>query len=109
MARLQQKKQAAVTTGLAGSPAFPAQWFTAYTRSPRRPGLLAAVASGIITRQLDTSVGVPGPRDFAVRAGITRQLMPSRPSHPAPNTRDDREASLLWARDGVKHTLDSVF
>jgi hypothetical protein len=30
MARLQQKKQAAVTTGGAGQPAFPARWFTAY-------------------------------------------------------------------------------
>jgi hypothetical protein len=27
MARLQQKKQAAVTTGSANHPAFPAQWF----------------------------------------------------------------------------------
>jgi hypothetical protein len=26
---------------------------------------------------------------------ITRQLMPPRPSHPAPNVRDDREAPLL--------------
>jgi hypothetical protein len=25
----------------------------------------------------------------------------SRPPHPAPNVRDDREAPLLWARDGA--------
>jgi len=25
--------------------------------------------------------------------------MPTRPSHPAPDTRDDREAPLSWARD----------
>jgi hypothetical protein len=31
MARLQQGKQAAVTTGTPNIPAFPAQWFTAYT------------------------------------------------------------------------------
>jgi len=30
MARLQQKKQAAVTTGTPNDPAFPAQWFKAY-------------------------------------------------------------------------------
>jgi hypothetical protein len=29
--RLQQKTQAAVTTGTLGIPAFPARWFTAYT------------------------------------------------------------------------------
>jgi hypothetical protein len=30
MARLQQKKQAAVTTGTPKHPALPAQWFKAY-------------------------------------------------------------------------------
>jgi hypothetical protein len=30
MARLQQEKQAAVTTGTPNIPAFPARWFTAY-------------------------------------------------------------------------------
>ena len=33
MARLQQGKQAAVTTGTPNSPAFPARWFTAYVRA----------------------------------------------------------------------------
>ena len=32
------------------------------------PGLLASVACRIITGKLDTSVGVPGPRVFAVRS-----------------------------------------
>jgi hypothetical protein len=31
MARLQQETQAAVTTGQPNMPAFPAQWFTAYS------------------------------------------------------------------------------
>jgi hypothetical protein len=31
MARLQQEKQAAVTTGQPEQPAFPAQWFTTYS------------------------------------------------------------------------------
>jgi hypothetical protein len=28
-----------------------------------------------------------------------------RPSHPAPNVRDDREPPLLWVRDGVRKPL----
>jgi hypothetical protein len=32
---------------------------------------------------------------------ITRRLMSRRPSHPAPNVRDDREAPLLRVRNGV--------
>jgi hypothetical protein len=41
--------------------------------------------------KLDTSVGAPGPHDFAVRT--------LRPPHPAPNVRDDRETPLY--RDGM--------
>ena len=48
--------------------------------------------------QVDTSVGVSGPHDFAVRPLITRQLISARPSHPAPDVRDDREAPLLVER-----------
>jgi len=32
-----------------------------------------------------------------------------RPSHPAPNVRDDREAPLMWVRDGGDHAGDSAF
>jgi len=46
-------------------------------------------------RQLDTSVGVSGPHDFAVRIDALRRRASLRPSHPAPNVRDDREAPLL--------------
>ena len=51
--------------------------------------------------KLDTSVGVSGPHDFAVRFRCSRQQHHPRPPHPAPNVRDDREAPLLWARDGA--------
>jgi hypothetical protein len=47
---------------------------------------------------LDTSVGVSGRYDFAVRKGAVRLSAPPRPSHPAPNVRDDREAPLLEER-----------
>jgi hypothetical protein len=62
-------------------------------------GLVATVACGYF-RKLDASVGASGPHDFAVRCNITRQLMSPHPLHPASNVRDDREAPLLWARDG---------
>jgi hypothetical protein len=39
-----------------------------------------------------------------VRAIIALTLQ--RPSHPAPNVRDDREPPLLWVRDGDKETTD---
>ena len=44
---------------------------------------------------LDTCLGVSGPHDFAVRFDIARPTISTRPSHPAPNTRDDREAPLF--------------
>jgi hypothetical protein len=48
-----------------------------------------------IFTKLDTSVGVSGPHDFAVRISTIRQRRYQRPSHPAFNVRDDREAPLL--------------
>jgi hypothetical protein len=50
-------------------------------------------------RQLDASVGASGPHDFAVRFKRCTSAAPKRPSHPAPNVRDDREAPLMW--DGM--------
>jgi hypothetical protein len=49
-------------------------------------------------RQLDASVEASGPHDFTVRSGALRPGAPSRPSQPAPDTRDDREAPLLEGR-----------
>jgi hypothetical protein len=46
-------------------------------------------------RQLDISVEISGPHDFAVRDDADRQSRASHPSHPAPNVRDDRETPLL--------------
>jgi hypothetical protein len=69
MARLQQETQAAVTTGSADQPAFPARWLTAYTWSPWRAGLSGHhVATTRVPRvALDTSIGVSGHHDFTVR------------------------------------------
>jgi hypothetical protein len=41
-----KKARTQVVTGTPNIPAFPAQWFTAYTRSPRCAGLLATVPPG---------------------------------------------------------------
>ena len=57
-------------------------------------------------RKLDTSVGVSGPHDFAVRHSAARLASPKRPSHPVPNVRDDREAPLLSGRDARKDAGD---
>ncbi|MGJ4999286.1 hypothetical protein ACQR0Z_33010 [Bradyrhizobium sp. HKCCYLS3077] len=66
MARLQQKKQAAVTTGSAEITRHsPRDGFHAYVAISPVSGLVATVASRIImTRRLSASVGAPGPRVF---------------------------------------------
>src|ERR1700737_460927 len=50
----------------------PRNGFNGFLRAPRRPGFLATVIGGLL-RQLDTSVGVSGPHDFAVRLSAVRQ------------------------------------
>jgi hypothetical protein len=55
-------------------------------------GLFRALVTGLSCHRrfadnpakLDTSVGVSGPHDFAVRHSFIRRLKPPRPSHPAP-------------------------
>ena len=91
------KKQAAVTTGSADHPAFPARWFYGcFVLSPvhrafwppYRDNTLARVALGI-------SVGMPRPHDLTVRASPSRLLKPSRPPHPRLAYRDDRAYAPL--------------
>jgi hypothetical protein len=49
----------------------------------------------LLLKDLNASVGASGPHDFTVRFKRSRQKHHPRPSHPAPNVRDDREAPLL--------------
>jgi hypothetical protein len=58
---------------------------------------------GRTSRQLDASVEASGPHDFAVRESAIRLMTPPRPSHPAPNVRDDRDTPLYSRRDGGNH------
>jgi hypothetical protein len=64
------------------------------------PGLFATVIRAMreASRELDTSVGVSGPHDFAVRhiVGRLAQARPTkrRPPHPRLACRDDRDTPL---------------
>ena len=82
------------------TPAFPAQWFTAYSALSSVTGLSChrRPQEALASRELDASVGASGPHDFAVRLSAVRQKrfhvhrLPSR-------VRDDRDTPLVW--DGI--------
>jgi hypothetical protein len=78
-----------------------------------------------VPAKLDASVGASGPHDFAVRAllqakasgGLSAEALAkaestrssralSRPPHPAPNVRDDRDTPLSRGRDGGSRKFD---
>ena len=87
-----------VTTVTPVSPGIPrANGFNGFLRA--RPGDRALLPPSQVTmrkhrHQLDISVGISGPHDFAVRMSVARLATPPRPPHPAPTFRDDREAPL---------------
>jgi hypothetical protein len=90
------KKHGGRTTGSTGiTPAFPAQWFTAYFALSPVTGLSCHRRRRSCLHRLDASVGASGPHDFAVRWSRAR-----RSQHPAStashrNVRDDREPPLI--------------
>src|SRR6185312_16243032 len=87
MARLQQKKQAAVTTGPAETSGIPCAMVLRLIRDLLGvPGLLASVAARASPARLDPSVGRSGPHDFAVRTECRSPAAPARPSHPVPTS-----------------------
>ena len=109
MARLQKRTQAAVTTGTSRN-----------TRPSLRDGFNAYAALSSVLRafwppsprgssaRLDLSVGRSGPHGFASASTsfvshAETCVTPTRPSRPAANVRDDREAPLLSeaGRDGL--------
>jgi hypothetical protein len=111
MARLQQKTQAAVTTGSAETSRHSPHdgWNGCFAFSPVLRAFWPPSSALRITHQhqLDISVGMPGPRDLTVRINVVRRhgdhaATSTRPPHPALNVRDDREAPLLRARDAVR-------
>src|SRR5262249_43835421 len=87
------------STGQPEQPAFPAQWvYGLYVISSVHRACWPPSPRVRRTR-LDPSVGGSGPHDFAVR-DPRFVLRAPRPSHPAPNVRDDREPPLWRKRDG---------
>jgi hypothetical protein len=66
------------------TPAFPAQWFYGLLRAlpGDRAFLPPSPAGSFASRELDASVGAPGPHGFAVRAACARRLRAARPPHP---------------------------
>ena len=84
----------------------PRNGFNGFLRAlPGVPGLLATVV-GRLLRRSDTSVGVSGPHDFAVRVKRHSSKAPPRPPHPAPRFvtiasrpsvgRDGKHIRLIW-------------
>jgi hypothetical protein len=114
MARLQQRKQAAVTTGSAEQARHSLRdGLPAYTCSPWGPALLPPCANRVKRVAHGISTGMPGPHDFAVRAASfvrARNLHcdTSRPPHARLASRDDRAcAPLLEAGQGHRN-MNSV-
>src|ERR1700682_5418153 len=69
------------------------------TVAPRRPGSFATVI-GRLLRQLDTSVGVSGPHDFAVRIGIARLARRRVHRIPCPTSVTFAKRPSEWDRTG---------
>jgi hypothetical protein len=72
------------------------------------PGLIVTVI-GVMRGIIANLAPASGSQDHTTSpsaANITRQLMQSRPSHPAANVRDDRETPLLWS--GMAVSMDLI-
>jgi hypothetical protein len=71
LARLQKKSRRQSPQVWPQHPAFPARWlYGLYVLSPGT-GLIAPVFATTLTRCADTSTGMPGPHDFAVRIRLS--------------------------------------
>ncbi len=106
MVRVQQKARGR-TTGTGRSPAFPARWcYGLYVIFPVTGLSCHRHLAGQVPAGLSASVGAPEPHDFTVRLLRHSSDDVPRPSHLAPNVRDDREPPLLWVRDKREHRFD---
>ena len=104
-----KRKLAAVTTGSAGSPGIPcAMVLTVSFELSLGTGLSCPHHRTDRSARLDTSVGVSGPHDFAVRIGLARQARRPRPPHPAPRFVTLRNAPL-WDGTAIDIMLIWVF
>jgi hypothetical protein len=94
-----EKHTSVVTTGLPRSPGLPCAMVLtgSFVLSPVI-GLSCHCRkrNAQALSPLDASVEASGPHDFTVRVSAFRQAHPSRPPHPIPHVRDDREPPLFW-------------
>ena len=110
MARLQQKKQAAVTTGRAGSAGIPCAMVYGLYRA--LPGDLCLVATVIgVMRSIIANLAPASERQDHTTSpsalGHVRLTRPPRPSHPRPTYRDDRpKRPSSSRRDAREHRCD---
>jgi hypothetical protein len=99
-----------VTTGPAEITGIPcANGFNGFLRAlPGEPGFFATVApKKFASQELDTSVGMSGPHDFAVRAQRHSSFRRRpRPSHPASRFVTIAHTPLLPRRDEQKDAGD---
>jgi hypothetical protein len=90
-----KKAQALATKGTPQQPAFPARWFYGLYVISSGTGLFCPRRLRFVSTSLAPA---SGRRDHTISpsAKAARTSAPSpRPSHPAPNVRDDREAPLV--------------
>jgi hypothetical protein len=97
---IEKKHASVVTTVTPESPGIPRATVltVSFELSPVSRAFLPPSFAQDALRKLDISVGISGPHDFAVRETRARQARDPRPSHPAPNVRDDRETPLVMRR-----------
>src|SRR5882757_2841078 len=101
------KKHAVEPQVQADHPAFPARWcYGLYVIFPVTGLSCHRHLAGQVPAGLSASVGAPEPHDFTVRLLRHSSDDVPRPSHLAPNVRDDREPPLLWVRDKREHRFD---
>src|SRR6202048_245993 len=103
MVAVERTRVSQVTPESPGTPR--AMVYGLYRALPGEPGFLATVApEKLASQELDTSVGVSGPRDFAVRLSAVRQGR-IRVHRIPPHVRDDRETLLVRRRDRIPIVL----
>jgi hypothetical protein len=108
--KVEQKKRTRAYRFSGGNPAFPAQWFYGLFRAlpGDRAFLPPSPAGSFASRELDASVGAPGPHGFTVRNNSTRHSPSSRPPHPAPTFVTMANAPRA-GRDGKRYRFDLGF
>ena len=102
-----QRKRTRAYRFSGNTPAFPAQWFYGLYRAlPGDRAFLSPSLMRIVFRKLDTSIGVSGPHDFAVRFSFARPRATG--AHDAAASiasrvafRDDCAYAPLVRRDGA--------